>query len=169
MKISLICAMSENRVIGNKGLLPWGKLPNDLANLYRVTEGVSMIMGRKSYNTPDRVWSKTAPNIVVTSHENIDLEQGFQKANSIKSAIQLIENQGFKHVFIIGGGEIFKQTIHLANTIHLTLVHATFEGDAFFPTIDAAVFDLVERTDFNKDDRHAYDYSFLVYQKKPHL
>ena len=165
MTISLISAMSENHVIGNKGLLPWGHLPNDLANLYRITEGVPMIMGRKSYDTPDRVWSKTAPNIVITRQVDLVLDTGFVKAENIEQALQLVENQCFTEVFIIGGGEIFKQTIHLADYIYLTLVHATFEGDAFFPQIAPSVFQLIDRQDFEKDEQHAYDYSFLIYKK----
>ena len=167
MTISLISAMSENHVIGNKGLLPWGHLPNDLANLYRITEGMPMIMGRKSYDTPDRVWSKTAPNIVVTRQADLVLDTGFEKAESIEEALQLIDNKGFTEVFIIGGGEIFKQSIHLADSIYLTLVHATFEGDAYFPNIDPSVFQLIKRQDFEKDEQHAYDYSFLIYKKMP--
>ena len=165
MTISLISAMSENHVIGNKGLLPWGHLPNDLANLYRITEGVPMIMGRKSYDTPDRVWSKTASNIVVTHQANIVLDAGFERAENIEQALQLVENQSFAEVFIIGGGEIFKQSIHLADYIYLTLVHATFEGDAYFPNIDPSVFQLIEKQDFQKDAQHGFDYSFLIYKK----
>ena len=165
MTISLISAMSENHVIGNKGLLPWGHLPNDLANLYRITEGVPMIMGRKSYDTPDRVGSKTAPNIVVTRQDDLVLDAGFEKAESIEQALQLVENQSFTEVFIIGGGEIFKQSIHLADYIYLTLVHATFEGDAYFPNIDPSVFQLIEKQDFQKDAQHGFDYSFLIYKK----
>ena len=165
MTISIISAMSENHVIGNKGLLPWGHLPNDLANLYRITEGVPMIMGRKSYDTPDRVWSKTAPNIVITRQVDLVLDTGFVKAENIEQALQLVENQCFTEVFIIGGGEIFKQTIHLADYIYLTLVHATFEGDAYFPQIDPSVFHIIDRQDFEKDEQHAYDYSFLIYKK----
>ena len=167
MTISIISAMSENHVIGNKGLLPWGHLPNDLANLYRITEGVPMIMGRKSYDTPDRVWSKTAPNIVITRQVDLVLDTGFAKAENIEQALQLVENQCFTEVFIIGGGEIFKQTIHLADYIYLTLVHATFEGDAYFPQIDPSVFQLFNRQDFEKDEQHTYDYSFLIYKKTP--
>ncbi len=158
--------MSQNRVIGNKGLLPWGHLPNDWDNLYRISEGVPMIMGRKSYDTPDRVWSKSAPNIVITRQADFPLEAGFERADSLTHALQLIENKSFTQVFIMGGGEIYKQSMHLVNKIYLTLVEATFEGDAFFPEIDPSVYRLVERQDFSKDDKHRFDYSFLLYCKE---
>ena len=65
----------------------------------------------------------------------------------------------------MGGGEIYKQSMHLVDKIYLTLVHATFEGDALFPDIDPSVYRLVEREDFSNDDKHGFDYSFLVYDK----
>ncbi len=159
--------MSENRVIGHKGRLPWGHLPKDWENLFRVTDGIPMIMGRKSYDTPDRIASPNAPNIVLTSQANFPLETGFQRANNLKDALQLVERQGFTRVFILGGGSVFEQIINRADKIFLTLVHAEFEGDAFFPTFSDNDFTLIEQTDFDADEQHKYAFSILVYQKVP--
>lgn len=165
MTISLIAAMSQNRVIGHKGLLPWGYLPNDLDNLYQLTEGIPMIMGRKSYDTPDRVWSKTAPNIVVTRQPDYILEEPFEKAPTLQAALKAVADKGFSSVFIIGGGEIFSQSMSLSDKIYLTVVHNTFEGDVFFPDINPSVYRLVQQQDFTKDTLHRFDYSFLIYEK----
>ena len=167
MTINLIAAMSENRVIGREGRLPWGHLPKDWENLFRVTDGIPMIMGRKSYDTPDRIASPNAPNIVLTSQTNFPLEIGFQSANNVDEALQMIEKQGFMSVFILGGGTVFEQTIGQADKIFLTLVHAEFEGDAFFPPFSNKDFKLVERTDFDADEQHKYAFSILVYEKAP--
>ena len=167
MIINLIAAMSENRVIGREGRLPWGHLPKDWAHLFRVTDGIPMIMGRKSYDTPDRIASPNAPNIVLTSQTNFLLETDFQRANNLDEALQLLEKQGFTSVFILGGGSVFEQTISRANKIFLTLVHAEFEGDAFFPPFSDNDFRLIEQTDFAADERHKYAFSILVYKKAP--
>lgn len=169
MEIAFIAAMSENRVIGYQGRLPWGYLPHDLENLYHITEGYPMIMGRKSYDTPDRVWSRTAPNLVVTRQPDFPLEEGFMIMQSIEAALKWLTNQGFKKIFIIGGANIFAQTLHLADYIYLTLVRGVFEGDAFFPEIDPSVFELVRERNFKKDERHAFDYSFLLYKNKKNV
>jgi dihydrofolate reductase len=119
MTINLIAAMSENRVIGREGRLPWGHLPEDWAHLFRVTDGIPMIMGRKSYDTPDRIGSPNAPNIVVTSQADFPMDAGFERAESLDKALQNIENQGFAQVFVIGGGAIFEQIMSRADVIYL--------------------------------------------------
>jgi dihydrofolate reductase len=165
MKINLIAAMSENRVIGNKGRLPWGHLPKDWAHLFRVTDGIPMIMGRKSYDTPDRVASPNALNIVVTSQLDFPLEAGFERAESLDLALQMIENQGIEDVFVIGGGTIFEQIIDRADKIFLTLVHVEFEGDAFFPLFSENDFKLIKQDDFEADAQHKYAFSILIYER----
>jgi dihydrofolate reductase len=165
MKINLIAAMSENRVIGLNGRLPWGHLPKDWEHLFRVTDGIPMIMGRKSYDTPDRVASPNAPNIVVTSQSDFPLEAGFMCASDLNKALQIIDNQNFSEVFVIGGGTIFEQIIHRADAIFLTVVHAEFEGDAFFPTFSNTDFKLTKEDRFEADEQHKYAFSILIYER----
>jgi dihydrofolate reductase len=166
MKINLIAAMSENRVIGNKGRLPWGHLPKDWAHLFEVTDGIPMIMGRKSYDTPDRVASPNALNIVVTSQADFPLDAGFERANTLDAALQIVDNQNFKEVFVIGGGTIFEQIMDKADKIFLTVVHAEFEGDAFFPLFSENDFKLIQRQDFEADEHHKYAFSILIYESR---
>jgi dihydrofolate reductase len=165
MKINLIAAMSENRVIGNKGRLPWGHLPKDWAHLFEVTDGIPMIMGRKSYDTPDRVASPNSLNIVVTSQADFPLDEGFERAHTLDKALQILDNQNFKEVFVIGGGTIFEQIIDKADKIFLTIVHAEFEGDAFFPVFSEKDFKLTQRQDFETDEQHKYAFSILIFER----
>jgi dihydrofolate reductase len=165
MKIKLIAAMSDNRVIGLKGRLPWGHLPKDWAHLFRVTDGIPMIMGRKSYDTPDRVASPNAQNIVVTSQLDFPLEAGFERALSLNEALQMIDNQSIEEVFVIGGGMIFEQIMPRAQTIFLTVVHAEFEGDAFFPMFSNGDFALTRETHYEVDEHHNYPFSILIYER----
>ena len=165
MKINLIAAMSDNRVIGSKGRLPWGHLPKDWAHLFQVTDGIPMIMGRKSYDTPDRISSPNALNIVVTSQSDFPLEMGFERAESLNLALQIIDNQSLEEVFVIGGGTIFEQIMSRADTIFLTIVHAEFEGDAFFPMFSNDDFKLMKQDHFKADEHHKYPFSILIYER----
>jgi len=162
MRISLIAAMSENRMIGNKGRLPWPPLPNDWANFFKVTQGCRMIMGRKSYDTPDRLSSKTG-NFVVTRQADFPLDEGFTRASSLEEALEYCKND--REVFVIGGEEIFRLALPIADCIHLTLVHGIFEGDAHFPEFSKENYALKSRQDFLADEQHDVAYSFLVYER----
>ena len=162
MTISIMAAMSDNRAIGFKNLLPWGSLPADWRNLYEVTRGKKMIMGRKSYDAADRVWSD-AGNIVVTRQTDLVLDEGFLAANSIERALEMVAGEA--EVFIIGGAEIFKQAMPFVDKIHLTVVHENFTGDAFFPEIDPSVFSLIDNKKYEKDTENKCDFSFQIYEK----
>jgi dihydrofolate reductase len=176
MKVSTMAAMSLNRVIGFKEKLPWGSLPADWAYLYEVTKNKPMIMGRKSYEAEERV-SSSAGNIVLSRQPNYSLEDGFIQAESLEKGLEILSDtksrtlsglrgQAHDEIFIIGGEQIFRQAIpQLVDRIYLTLVHETFEGDAFFPEFDPSVFLLKSRQDFKADAENRYDYSFLVYEK----
>ena len=161
MKISLIAAMSENRTIGNQGRLPWPHLPNDWANFFEVTAGCKMIMGRKSYDTPDRLGSKVG-NFVITRQADFPMDRGFVRVSSLHEALE--ECKEDSEVFVIGGSEIFSQAMSISNCIHLTVVHGVFGGDAFFPEIPSD-FQLTSQKDFQTDENHQYAYSFLIYKR----
>jgi dihydrofolate reductase len=161
MKISLIAAMSLNRAIGYKGRLPWPHLPADWANFFEVTAGCRMIMGRKSYDTPDRL-SSDVGNFVITKQTDLAMDDGFERVSSLEEALARCQND--PEVFVIGGGEVFSQAMPLSHCIHLTVVKDIFEGDAFFPDIPDE-FQLVDQRDFEIDHQHPLPFSFLVYQK----
>ncbi|HTP05096.1 MAG TPA: dihydrofolate reductase [Nitrospirota bacterium] len=130
MIISLIAAMSENRIIGRNNKMPW-KLPSDRKRFHEITRGHYTIMGRKTYESighplPGR------KNIILTRRRNYFVE-GCVIAHDLGSAFAACG--GTDEVFICGGGEVFQETISLADKIYLTIVHAVVEGDTLFPDI----------------------------------
>jgi len=155
-KISIVVAVSENRVIGNKGKLPWHIL-EDMKRFKELTTGNIVIMGRKTYESipekyrplPNRI------NIVITRNKDYS-EKKIIICNSIQASIN--EAKKFnKEIFIIGGAQIFQQGIKYANKLYLTIVKGNFEGDAFFP--DYSEFKKVVAKKESRDDN--YQYTFL--------
>jgi dihydrofolate reductase len=131
MRISLIVAMAENRVIGRDGTIPW-KIPGEQKMFRRITLGHSLIMGRKTHEDigrplPDRL------NIVVSRRPGYQ-PAGCLKADSLENALALCPAEETE-AFIIGGGELFRESIHLADRLYLTVVPVTVAGDTFFPEI----------------------------------
>ena len=161
--ISLIAAMSENRAIGLNNVLPWASIPADWDNLKKVTEGRKMIMGRKSYDSPHRLWSE-AGNYVITRQQDYDVEEGFEIVHSLEEALE--KCKGETEVFILGGEEIFRTSLPMADKLYLTIVHKIFEGDTFFPTFNENDFYIIERKEYKAGENTPYDISILTYQRK---
>ncbi len=169
MRIALVWAMSENRVIGRNNNLPW-HLSNDLKYFKKITTGKPVIMGRKTYDSigrplPNRV------NIVITRDTSFTAE-GIKVVHSLADAIELAEAEsivsGSEEVIVMGGAEIYAQALPFADRLYITQVHAQVEGDAFFPEFDLAAYAEVGRDDFYADGPNPYDYSFCIYEKKSH-
>jgi dihydrofolate reductase len=139
VKLSLIVAMSENRVIGRDKDLPW-HIPEDLKYFKKVTKGHPMIMGRKTFESIGRPLPQRR-NIVLTRQEGFQL-QGAEVFKSFDEALSVLRSElpPGAEVFVIGGEEIFRLALPLADKIYLTLVHDEFEGDAFFPEFDESKF-----------------------------
>ncbi len=159
-----IVAASENNVIGSHNELPW-KLPNDFKYFKNKTWGMPVIMGRKSYESlgkalPGRI------NIVVTK-KNDWIADDVITVNNIDDAIMEATKSDTKEIFIIGGGEIFKQTMDKISRIYITRVHATVEGDAFYPEINSLEWHIVYSQPFPADEKHDYAYTFEVWEKTP--
>jgi len=162
MVISLIAAMSENRVIGIQNRLPW-HLPADLANFKKITAGRKFIMGRKSYEAEDKLCSE-AGNVIITRQKKYGVAAGDSTAPGLREAIEKL--QGEKEVFILGGAEIFAQSIDIADKLYITLVHGKFIGDTFFPEIDLSIWKVSKQTNHNADEENLNDYSFIEYVRK---
>lgn len=138
MKISLIVAMSENRVIGVDNRLPWS-IPEDLKRFKKITSQHPIIMGRKTFESIGRPLPNRT-NIIISRNKEYRAE-GTITCKSLEEAIQWARNApGSEEIFIIGGGEIFKMALPIANRIYLTTVYWPFEGDSFFPEFDTAFF-----------------------------
>lgn len=155
--ISMIAAMSRNRVIGEKNRLPW-ILPPDLANFRAITWGHKVVMGRKTYESI----GKPLPgreNILITRHPDNALLSNILVVTSIEEIRTLARDE---EVFIIGGATLYREFLPYAERIYLTLIEADFPGDAFFPELDKH-WKPVSKTD--GVSQH-YSYSFLVLQNQ---
>lgn len=162
MTISLIVAASENNVIGKNNQLPW-HLPNDLKFFKNTTWGMPVIMGRKTFESinkplPGRI------NIVITRQNDWNVENVII-ANNLDDALKKAAATNCKEVFIAGGGEIFNQSIDIADKIYLTKVATSIEGDVFFSEIDKNKWAQASSETFEADENHAYAYSFQIWEK----
>lgn len=159
--ISFIVAMSENRVIGRDNGLPW-KLPADLRHFKRTTMGKSVLMGRRTFESIGRALPGRR-NIVVSATQGFEAP-GCETATSIDQALALVA--GDAEIMVIGGASFYEQLLPKADRIYLTLVHATLEGDAWFPPLDPGQWREIRREDHAADERNDYPYSFLVYERR---
>jgi dihydrofolate reductase len=162
MKITLIAAMAENRVIGKDNDLIW-HFPDDLKHFKTLTSGHHVIMGRKTFESLGRPLPKRV-NIIVTRQRDF-AAAGCLIAHSLEEAISMVKND--EQPFIVGGAEIYKQALTIANCIELTLINAEYEGDTFFPEFDLKIWKLARGEKKEADDKHAHPYQFLTYLKLP--
>ena len=151
--VKIIVAMSKNRVIGDSNTLIW-HLPEDLKRFRQLTTGNTIVMGRKTYESI----GKPLPNrrsIIITRDPDYSVE-GCEVVNSLEEALLLSNSD----CFIIGGGEIYRQVIDIADRIYLTLINKEFEGDTSFPELKDWV--EISYEDFDNDD---FEYSFIQYER----
>ena len=156
--IALVVAMAENRVIGKENKLIW-HLPADLKFFKNLTTGHPIIMGRKTFKSIGKPLPNRT-NIVITRQADFTAE-GCLVAHSLTEALMLAQ-QLDSDIFVIGGAEIYKQAMFLADTIYLTEVHHTFEGDTFFPEIDSILWQETSREEHKADEKNPYDYAFVT-------
>ncbi len=158
---SFVVAVAKNNVIGKDNTLPW-HLPADLRFFKNLTTGHHMIMGRKTFDS----FGKPLPNrtSVVITRQNDYQPEGCIVVHSIEEAIKVAAVE--EEIFIIGGSEIFKQTMPIADRIYLTRIHEDFEGDTIFPELNKEEWELKEKQDFEADEKNKYSYSFCIYERK---
>ena len=160
-ELTIIAAVSINNVIGNNNKLIW-RLSNDLRRFRDLTTNHSVIMGRKTFESlPEPLPNRD--NIVITRDTNYS-KPGIQVCGSIEDAISLTKKD--IQPYIIGGGEIYFQTINIVDKIELTRVHQEFDGDAYFPEIPLDIFELINEENHNSDLENEFDYSYLTYIKR---
>ncbi|MES2430699.1 MAG: dihydrofolate reductase [Bacteroidota bacterium] len=163
MIISFVVAAAENNAIGKDNQLLW-HLPNDMRFFKNTTWGSVVIMGRKSFESMGKAL-KGRINIVITRQQDWKAEDAIV-ASDLQDALQKAETANCKEIYIIGGGEIYKQSLDIAHKIYLTRVHTTIEGDTYFPELDQSKWELTSNEDFKKDEKHQYDYSFQILERK---
>lgn len=159
--ITLIAAAAENNALGKNNDLIW-HLPDDFKRFKAITSGHYIIMGRKTFES----FPKPLPNrthVIITRQKNYNPENCIV-VNSLEKAIEICPKD--EDVFVIGGGEIYQQSIAIADKIELTRVHSTFKADTFFPEIDTTIWELVQEEFHPKDEKHLFDFSFQTYLKK---
>lgn len=151
--ISLICSIAENRAIGKGNKLLW-EIPEDLKHFKEITSGHVVIMGDKTYNSigrplPNRI------NIVLTKDKNFRAENCIV-CHSLEETLEKAKELEKDEIFIIGGGQIYKQTIGLANKLYLTIVEGKYEADTYFP--DYSDFKKIIRQEKHKNEKYKYTY-----------
>jgi dihydrofolate reductase len=166
MKLALICAMSENRVIGRNNGLPW-HLSEDLKYFRRTTMGNCMIMGRNTWESIGRALPGRT-SIVITSNANYQAE-GAEVVGSLQEAIEraesLSKSTGSLEAFVIGGAVLYQAALPLADTLHLTRVHAQVGGDTTLHEFDESHWKEISSERYQHDESNQYDYSICVMQR----
>ena len=156
--ITIIAAIAKNNALGKDNQLIW-HLPADLKRFKKVTSNHHVIMGRKTYESLGKPLPNRT-NIIITRNTNFKAE-GCVIVNSLPEALEAAKKDS--NPYILGGAEIYKQAIQIADKLDLTFVHHNFEADAFFPEIDKIIWKEISREDFKADDKNRYDYSFVTY------
>ena len=159
--IILIAAVAENNALGKNNDLLW-HLPKDFKRFKEITSGHHIIMGRKTFES----FPKPLPNrthVIITRQKDYVCE-GCIVVQDLEKAIAICPKN--EDIFVIGGGEIYSQSIHLADQLDITRVHHSFEADVYFPEIDPEIWELTTEVVNLKDEKHPYDYSFQTFVRK---
>ncbi|MDE1988969.1 MAG: type 3 dihydrofolate reductase [Betaproteobacteria bacterium] len=160
-RLSLIVAMTENRIIGANNAMPW-HLPADLAFFKATTLGHPVIMGRKTFESIGRALPGRR-NIVVSRNPGY-LAEG---CDTVTDMAQSLQQAGpAPEIFVIGGAQLFELALPQAHRIYLTRIHATLDGDTFFPELDAAEWQEISRQHHPRDPKNAFDLTFLTLERR---
>ena len=159
--LTLIAATSTNNALGKDNQLVW-HLPDDFKRFKALTSEHYIIMGRKTFES----FPKPLPNrthVIITRNTSYEAPEGCIVVLSLEEAIKICPKN--EEIFIIGGGEIYKQSIDMADKVELTRVHTTVEADTFFPEINPEQWELVFEELHLKDEKHAFDFTFQTFIK----
>lgn len=163
MRILLIAAVANNGVIGKENDLVW-RIPTDFKRFKALTSGNYILMGRKTFES----LGKPLPNrthLVITRNPNYSVPEGHHVFASVEDAFIYCNKIGVDDLYVIGGGEIYKQTISMADELVITEVDASPEGDAFFPEIDPKIWKEVSREEHPADEKNEFPFSFVDYER----
>ncbi|AFM05741.1 dihydrofolate reductase [Bernardetia litoralis DSM 6794] len=167
MKISIITARSKNGVIGSNNSLPW-KMPSDMRFFKQTTIGHHVLVGRKTYQSFNVQLVERPALILTTKSDYQPKYKEDQTINSLEEGIKKAKEQNETELFIIGGGEIYKQALdkNLVTNMYITELDAIIEGDTFFPNFEESEWNVVRNDSFAAGEKNDYDYSFVLYEKK---
>lgn len=161
LMISLIAAMGNNRVIGNKGKIPW-YLPADFAHFKKTTMGHPVIMGRTTFESIGKPLPGRT-NIVLTTRPLS--QEGIVVFADLSSAVAYAKTLSPK-VFVIGGARVYAEALPIADRLHLTRIDGLFDGDTFFPEIYEDEWAEHSKTTYGKDTQNTHSMTFVVYERK---
>ncbi|MDF2158070.1 dihydrofolate reductase [Algoriphagus sp. CAU 1675] len=163
MTISIIVAKAKNNVIGRENDLVW-RLPADFMRFKALTTGHHLLMGRKTFESLGRPLPNRT-HLVVSRDPDFKVPEGHYLFPTIEDAFTFCNKIEIDHLYIIGGGEIYKQTLNIADKLILTEVDTEPEGDTFFPEVDYSKWKEIFREFHPKDEKHEYSFSFIDYEK----
>ena len=161
-RVSIIVAMAKNRVIGNANSIPW-RLPNELQLFKKLTMGHHIVMGRKTHESIGRLLPGRT-TVIVTRQPDYRVE-GASVAHSLEAALASAKDDD--EVFVIGGAELYRAALPVADRIYLTTVDAAPEGDTLMPDFDIREWREVSSESFRADEKHAHDYRFAILERLP--
>ena len=161
MTVSIVVAIAENNAIGRNNQLLW-YIPADLKHFKQITNGHTVIMGRKTYESIGKPLPNRR-NIVVTRNPALQIE-GVEITGSIDEALKLCTTEA--EVFIIGGAEIYSKSMEITDKIYLTRVHETYEADSFFPQIDPSKWIETDIEVHQADENNDIGYTFSTLHSK---
>lgn len=161
MSLEIVVAVDENWGIGKDNQLLW-HLPADLKHFKNITSGHPVVMGRKTYESIGRALPNRR-NVVISRQTSLQIE-GVEVVHSLEEALALLAQEAV--VFIIGGAQIYRESIQKVDKIHLTKVHHLFNADAFFPALDPQVWEETNRETHQPDEKNAFSYTFSTYSKR---
>lgn len=165
IKLSAIVAVDKNNVIGKDLDIPW-HLPNDFKYFKERTLGHPIIMGKNTWISIGRPLPKRLNIIISSTIDTNTLPEGVLCFSTITDAIQHLEAHQYEHAFIIGGGQLYAATLPMVATVYLTRVHTVIsDGNVFFPKLNMQEWTLVNALHHSADDKHAYAFSFEVWQR----
>lgn len=161
MRILLIAAVAKNGVIGKENDLVW-RIPTDFKRFKALTSGNYILMGRKTFES----LGKPLPNrthLVITRNPEFEVPEGHHVFESVEEAFIYCSKIGVEKLYVIGGGEIYKQTIGIADELVITEVEASPEGDTYFPEIDLNNWKEISRESHPADEKNQFPFSFVDY------
>lgn len=162
--ISLLVAMGQEQIIGSDNGMPW-HLPNDLQFFKKKTTGQTIVMGRKTFDSIDKVLPKRQ-NYVVTSQVSPNFPEGVGVLHDLEMIKHWNEKHPDEELFVIGGSKIFEQVIDIADRMYITFIDYKFTGDTKFPIFTMDEWSLTSNAAGERNDKNPYDYYFLQYDRR---
>ena len=164
MKLILLVAKAKNQVIGKDNQLVW-KLSADLKRFKNLTTGHYLLMGRKTFESLGRPLPNRT-HLIITRNPEFKAPEGHYAFHSVEDALIFCTKRQLEKLFVIGGGEIYKEALLLCDVLEITEAEASPEGDTFFPELDTAIWKEKEREEFAADETNEYPYAFVTYEKR---